>query len=373
MKVLIYSHVFLPSIGGIEIVSATLADNLIKLNVECTVVTNTANELPDNFSYPVIRKPSFLQKIALVKKHDVIHSNGASLAYFFVAILFNKPFIWTHGGYQVACIDGLGWVDGEKAPMTPWASYKFHIQRKGFISATLNFMKLLIRIGASKFVSKNIAITEWVNRRQPLPRQMVIYNPFPITVFKDVKKSTSPIIYDFVYLGRLVSEKGVETLLRAFALLLMDSENVTKKLLLIGDGDRRKQYEALAVELNIIKNVHFAGKKTGKDLVDALCTSRIAVIPSEWEEPMGGVALELMAAGKPLIVSKNGGLAECVGAAALLFENSNFDELCNQMTILVKNPDMQVNLCMHADKQLDKFDPKLLTQEYVDMYRSVMN
>ncbi|WP_291276165.1 glycosyltransferase family 4 protein [Flavobacterium sp.] len=372
MNVLIYSHLFLPSVGGIEIVSATLAENLIKHGIRCTVVTNTPSELPDNFIYSVIRRPSLLEKITLVRKHDIIHSNGASLAFFFVAILLNKPFIWTHGGYQVTCIDGLGWVDGEKAPLTPWASYKFHIKRKGLISASLNFMKLIIRIIASKFVSKNIAITEWVSRRQVLPKQMVIYNPFPITAFKDVKKMTKSNLYDFVFLGRLVSEKGVETLLRAFALLIKDIGHENKKLLLIGDGDRRIQYEGLAQELGLLNNVLFAGKKTGKDLVNALSTSRIAVIPSEWEEPMGGVALELMAAGKPLIVSKNGGLAECVGDAALLFENSNYLQLYEQMKTLIEDTDLQVQLCSNADKQLERFEPAFLTQEYIFMYRSVL-
>jgi glycosyltransferase involved in cell wall biosynthesis len=66
-------------------------------------------------------------------------------------------------------------------------------------------------------------------------------------------------------------------------------------------------------------------------------------VPSFWEEPMGGVALQLLAAGRAMIVSKNGGLREVVGAAGLSFTNGNVDELYAAMKEMMDNDSLKKN------------------------------
>src|SRR5690606_16004201 len=306
MKVLLYSHYFYPSIGGLESVSLTLAKAFVENKIECKVVTTTDKDTPDYFPFIVIRNPNWRQQIELIRWADVVLFNGASLAMQPWVLFFRKTFIWIHTGYQVSCIDGCGWVEGEKAPITPIASFLYHIKRSGIQSALLGGFKLFTkRIFAKYLVSKNVAITKWMLNVQPLPRQVHIYNPFPIDEFLKSRNTTPE--YDFLYLGRLVSEKGVATLLKAFyeALPRLD---YSSRLLIIGDGNWKAKMEALANELQISSYVTFAGKKSGDELVEYVSKGKIAIIPSEWYEPMGGVALELMAAGKGLIVSELGGL-----------------------------------------------------------------
>ena len=299
---------FFPSVGGIETVSFCLAEGYVKLGHDCTVITRTKAISVDSFPFTISRNPSSSEKIQLILSHDIIHCNGASLELVFLAFRYKKPIVWTHAGYQLISIDGLGWYEGNPSPLSPWRSYLFHKNQIGFMRASKEFSKLWLRRFASHFITKHVAITKWVANRQNLSNQIIIYNPFPLSRFANAEGENHE--FDFFFLGRLVSEKGVGTFIRAFALFLERNLAYNKNILVIGDGNWRLKLEAYAKELKIDQRVRFVGKLTGDDLLTWVEKGKIAVIPSEWEEPMGGVALEMLSAGKPVIVSENGGLAE---------------------------------------------------------------
>ena len=372
MKILLYSYAFLPSLGGIEIVSATLADHFVKLGHAVTVVTETTSTLSDNYPYKIIRQPSAMKRIALVRAHDIVHANGASMALFFYAKLLGKPFLWTHGGYQLSCVDGLGWVDGEPAPLTPLRSIQFHYRRSGLKFAIVQGFKLYLRRFAGSFASANVAITKWVAMRQPLPNQVVIYNPFPLEQFYNISRSDEKT-YDFIYVGRLVSEKGVPDLIKAFATLKKTDTNIHSKLALVGDGNWRERLELLSKELKVENDITFFGKKSGEELHKIIAQATIAIVPSVWEEPMGGVALELMAAGKNMIVTRHGGLYECAGEAALVYDNGNSAQLANCMHQLLNDATLRTQQLQALERQLLQFNPHELAIQYTDLYKKIIS
>jgi glycosyltransferase involved in cell wall biosynthesis len=375
MKILIYSRTFSPAVGGIESVSLSLAERIVGAGHSCVVVTETAGDGsgPDRFPFSVERAPSARRRFALVGSADVVHSNGASLALFFHAKLMRKPFLWTHAGYQMVSVDGLGWMDGKPAPLTPLASLLFHARKKGLRAAGVAALKLGIRRAAGFAVDRNVAVSRWVAERQPLPRQVVIYNPFSLAIFKEAASLARCPRYDFLFVGRLVSEKGVGTLLRALALL---NEERTRRppasLLIVGDGPERAALQELALSLGLGENVRFAGRKRGRELVESVVQAAVAIVPSEWEEAMGGVALELMAAGMPLIVSERGGLAECVGEAAWTFPNGDQRALADQMAALIDDESLRRSKVEKARQVLQRFDEQTLAQSYLDLYEEIL-
>jgi len=372
MKILLYSKAFYPMVGGIETVSAMMAALFNKLGHECDVLTPVINAEPDTFNYTVHRQPGILKTVKLVRQADIVMSNGASLAMVPYCLLLSRPFIWVHAGYQASCVDGLGWVDGEPAPLTPRASLAFHYRKSGLLYAIKSACKLYVRRFVCRhLVAMNVAVSDWVAMRQPFPKQIRIYNPFPIDRFADGAQAAESK-YQFLYLGRLVSEKGVGTLIKALALLVDRHPNKPVTLLVIGDGNWRERLAALATEIGIADHIVFAGRRTGSELVKLVEACQIAVVPSEWEEPMGGVALELLAAGKPLIVSKNGGLAECAGAAALRFANGDHVALANCMAQLLEDTELRAALQQKGKEQLKKFEPELLAREYIRLFKQVL-
>jgi glycosyltransferase involved in cell wall biosynthesis len=263
MKILIYSSVFFPSLGGIETITATLAENLTFLGHQCTVVTETSSVETQVFAYKVIRQPTWQKRLELARESDIVHSNGASLAMYPHAKLSNKPFIWTHNGYQVSCVDGLGWVDGRPTPMTPLASLAYHFRRKGWLYGIKESLKLAVRRYVANHVDLNIAATHWVAKRQPLKNQVVAYTPYPTNRFKSANNINSDLIYDFIYVGRLVSEKGLPELINAFNLLVSTPDYQNKKLAIVGSGGMTQKLETMIKDLCLQANVSLLGSKFG--------------------------------------------------------------------------------------------------------------
>jgi len=374
MKVLLYSSVFWPSVGGVETITQTLANNIVQLGHECMVVTeallNGKKELSTKYS--IFRAPNMKKRLELARRSSLIHSNGASVKMYPYALIAGKPFIWTHNGYQVSCIDGLGWVDGESAPLTPISSVFFHFKRKGFFFILIQVMKLFYRRYVAYKADLNIACSNWVAKRQPLRNQIIAYTPYPLGSFVESQELIS-VLYDFIYIGRLVSEKGVDDLLRAFSILISEQSHKDKKLIIIGDGDKETDLKNLALDLNLGKNLIFVGTKRGSELTALINQSRIAVVPSIWEEPYGGVTLELLAAGKNLIVSERGGHAECAGKAALKFPNGDYISLYKCMKKLLDDDELARRQLENAKQQIVKFDERKLTNKYIEIYQSICN
>jgi len=374
MKILLYSSVFWPSIGGVETITQTLADNIVMLGYECMVVTETVlngkKELESNYS--IHRNPNMNKRLELARQSSLIHSNGSSVRMFPYALIFRKPFIWTHNGYQVSCIDGLGWVDGESAPLTPLKSVYFHFKRRGLTFILIQMVKLIYRRYVAYKADLNIACSNWVAKKQPLKNQITAYTPYPLRNFVD-SQEIIPVFYDFIYIGRLVSEKGVDDLLRAFSLLISENNHKDRKLLIIGDGNKKNELESLSRELSIEKNCTFAGSKTGTELVSLISQSKIGVVPSRWEEPYGGITLELMASGKNLIVSERGGHAECAGESALKFSNGDYLSLFKCMKLLAEDENLAKKQLITAIKQVEKYDEVKLSENYLKIYQQVLD
>lgn len=109
------------------------------------------------------------------------------------------------------------------------------------------------------------------------------------------------------YVGRFSAEKGLETLMRAVAML----HDFDIRLLLIGAGSQETTLRELARDLEI--KTSFTGFVHGSDLAMSYAVSDIFVLPSH-SEPWGLVVNEAMEHGLPVVLSDR------VGSAPMLLE-----------------------------------------------------
>ncbi len=117
-----------------------------------------------------------------------------------------------------------------------------------------------------------------------------------------------------LYVGRFDPRKGIDTLVRACALLQAQGTEHLKLVIVGGsspelpDGQERLRIEALVAELGLQESTIFAGR-IGHDLLPFYYTAAdVCVIPSHYE-PFGLVAIEAMACGTPVVASAVGGLS----------------------------------------------------------------
>lgn len=147
----------------------------------------------------------------------------------------------------------------------------------------------------------------------------------PAADFSQVRQqwgiSESTRVISFV--GRLDKEKGIETLIKAFALVKRTEPDA--KLLIAGkpllhvslekqkecpeEGMKyQRSLEAMLIQLGIEDSVAFLGHLT--QTASLYQVSDITVMPSLWPEPFGRVIIEAMACGTPVIASRTGGIPE---------------------------------------------------------------
>lgn len=115
---------------------------------------------------------------------------------------------------------------------------------------------------------------------------------------------------DLVYVGRVDRSsawKGIDVLIRALA-RLGDLPGV--RLRLVGDGDALPDHLALAARLGVADRVESVGPLHGADLVKAVQSAAVLVLPSLTDaEAFGMVLMEAMACATPVVASSVGGPA----------------------------------------------------------------
>ncbi len=132
-----------------------------------------------------------------------------------------------------------------------------------------------------------------------------------------------------LYVGRLVKEKGVTTLLEAW-------RGLTVPLRIVGSGPLA---DAVRAEGN--PWVEYCGQLDRRDIPALMRRSRFLIVPSEWFETFGLVIIEAMSAGLPVIASRLGAMGELVSheTNGLLFTAGNVDELRARVTWAWENPE----------------------------------
>jgi len=119
---------------------------------------------------------------------------------------------------------------------------------------------------------------------------------------------------DFIFVGRLIPEKGVDFLLKALAIIKEEFPDF--KTIIVGDGPERTKLEKLSKELGIRDNIVFTGPLASYTEVIALIkASKVFAFPSR-REGFGMVVLEAMASGRPVVTVWN-----LMNASAYLVEN----------------------------------------------------
>jgi glycogen synthase len=140
----------------------------------------------------------------------------------------------------------------------------------------------------------------------------VIHNAVESSRFLDRQAHRHPRPYVFAY-GRFTYKKGFDLLLQSFASVGRRFPEVD--LIVAGVGEQTEELVRLRAALRLEDRVVFYGRASPEEVVRLLNGCCLTVIPSR-EEPFGIVAVEALASGGPVVVTRVGGLPEVAAAAA---------------------------------------------------------
>lgn len=245
-----------------------------------TVATPTPRGTFDDASLPfrVVRQPRPVTLWRLIGDADAVLLAGPCFAPLAMALLRRKPVAVEHHGYQAACPNGLLFEEPRKAVCPGHFMRRRYVRcircvgaSEGWGRAIANVVATFPRRWMCARVGVNIAITAHVGRRLRLPRTRVIYYGIPLGAAGGDGRGVDPPL--LVYVGRLVSEKGIPLLLEAARALRDEGWRFLVRI--VGDGPERDRLERIAADRNL------TGGSRGRSRVE---------VPSRGRAGVGGVS-----------------------------------------------------------------------------------
>jgi len=327
VNILISSYVYAPSIGGIETSTQILAREFVKRGHEVKLLTQTPHQGEEVDSFEILRKPQLQTWRALLKWCDVFWHNHISLRT--VPYCSSKPWFVTH----------QTWLEDRSLrsqlirPIKEWACAK----------------------------ATNFTLSRAMSHALPFPSK-VIGNPYDDTVFREYSRTRDR---DCIFVGRLVSDKGLDVLIRA--LHLLKERGVSMTLTVVGTGPEESSCRKMVEKFGLQDQIRWRGGVHGHALAELYNQHKLCIVPSRWSEPFGIVALEAIACGCFVIASESGGLPEAVDGCGLFFPNGDeralADILHHQKEQYVITPSAQTR-----SKHLAQFTPEAVASRYEEEF-----
>jgi len=337
MKVLIYSKDFYPSCGGVEDVTFMTCNELTKLGCDVTLITNTPGEANNHYGFKLIRTPSFFLVIKEYIKCDVFIHEVLSLRMLYPLLFGKKKWVCVH--HQVDLPN----------------NFKTRLK------------KIAMRLCHNVAVSKTTAVG------YGLKKYKVIYNAYNPNVFYNTNNDMSKRT-DFVYIGRLHPDKGLDMLINAYVRLKRDT-NMSWKLNIIGGGDCLyvEGLKKKVANWGCKDDVVFYGLKSHEEAAVIINRCRVGIVPSTYREAFGLTVLQLIACGCLVIGSDGDGISEVLGGTGLLFKKKSEEDLYSAMLRAVNMDDSTyTEYCKAERERVSIFIPQMLGVNYFSFLKSIV-
>ena len=178
-----------------------------------------------------------------------------------------------------------------------------------------------------------------------------IYKPYPEEARKIRRELGVEDKYVIGFVGRLVKEKGVVTLVKALSLL---GDRLDWVCFFIGKGNLLDFLKSKSVRLGIDRRVMFMDYIKHENIPYYLSLMDLLILPSEtqknWKEQFGRVIIEAMACGTPVIGSSCGEIPHLIQktGGGLIFREGDYEELAECIVKLLHDEALRKNLAIRG-------------------------
>ncbi len=267
-----------------------------------------------------------------------------SAAIYREALRLGVPMIQYLHNYRPFSVSGYLW-DGEKlAPGGLRGSFWQEIRAGAWQDSQLKtagyavVLKAMHALGWFEAVKSWVAISEFMRQRfieAGVPAERIFTAPH---FWRAMESPPAPRDDGyFLFLGRLITAKGVRVLFEAWALVEEALGSRAPRLVIAGAGPLEGSVRECCGRR---ERVEFAGHVSGEKKAELIAGCSAMVAPSIWWEPLGLVTYEAYDFQKPMLAAASGGLTETVvdGETGLLHEPGNARQLAEQVLALHSDP-----------------------------------
>jgi glycogen(starch) synthase len=365
MRVLLWSELFWPYIGGPEVFAARLMLVLRERGYEFRVVTSHDHlELPDEDEYDGVPIHRFPFRTAIGDR-DLQALHRARRAVVELKRAFAPDLVHANA-VGPSLLFHLQTADAHPAP------WLVRLQTEVLGSQADGEGTLLHQAmrSADWVVGCSEAVLAQARQVAPeiAPRSSVIRNGADVTAEPDREPSKGTRL---LCLGRLVPAKGFDVALAALPTLAERFPGL--RLTIAGDGVARGELERQAAALGIESAVDFLGWVEPERVPELIRAATIVVLPSR-REGLPQVAVQAASMARPLVASRVGGLPEVVehGETGMLVEPDDSRGLAEAVTFLLEHPAEAARIGLAARGRIRKtMSLDRSVDAYDDLYRTL--
>lgn len=255
-----------------------------------------------------IRKLKKMLKIDLINTHWIFPDGVASS---WIAELLNLPLVLSARGCDINLYS------------------TFKLKRPQIIKALKSAQKITVVSNAQKEVVAGLGFS---NGKIAVVKNGIEFDRFNVKDKTECRKKlgfrqNSKIT---LFVGQIIEVKGFNYLVEAAYLLNKEYKNGIK-VVVIGEGNQRKQIERRILELGLNGEIGFFGEKSREEIPYWYGACDLLCLPSI-REGCPNVILESLACGRPVVASKVGGISELINDGnGVLFEPKNIQELTDSL------------------------------------------
>ncbi len=188
---------------------------------------------------------------------------------------------------------------------------------------------------------------ELVHLGMSTDRITVVHNGLDARIFEERAATDQKDPGLIVYLGRLKKYKNVDHLIQAMAIVREAVPGA--RLMIVGQGDRRRALEALTRSMGLEEAVAFTGFVSEVEKIRLLTRAEVAAYPSN-KEGWGITVIEANACGTPVVATRVPGLRDAVvdGETGLLIPLGDREAMARALIGLLRDPDERERLARNA-------------------------
>ena len=290
-----------------------------------------------------------VKQILKEEKIDAIHFIGTSIIAASKLHRSNVPLFATIESYPALCPKGDRIFHGKKECAVKCSFLKFlscqsdsreigKMKNRWCIKYNAPLLSYIYRyykeLNDSLKYCHLIAISEYVQGllRQQGHESTIVSNAIKINDFKVVTKKKNKK-EKIIFLGAFIKSKGAQVLLEAI-------EGLDAECELYGEGVLKEELQAIIAEKKL--NAKICLPVSYDKIPRVYADADIVVFPSLWPEPFGRIAIEAMAAGKPVIGSAIGGIKETITkGTGILVDPGNVQQLRKAIELLMHDRALQ--------------------------------
>lgn len=221
-------------------------------------------------------------------------------------------------------------------------------------------------------LSYNIAVSKTTAKGYELKNPFVIYNTYNDKIFKTTNEAERR---DFLFVGRMITGKGIYVLLEAFA-KFKEKTGSDYKLMYIGDGPELEHIKEQAAGMRIKEDIIFLRRKTPEEICEIQNRCKVQVVPSTrpYYEAFGIVVLEALASGCVVIGSDGDGIEEALGNNKFTFANGDVEDLALKLEETAYLSEKECALYREGAKTwLETLTMEKIGMRYIEEFKSKIN